>query len=183
MITGCYVITLCSVLDNSLKLDTLSPFFYYYYELLIQADAKLPPPTQLIAPQTFTCKWVQHNNHSKLVSHTHIYATIQVVLLVRFPARFLVTCLIIACMYLASYKWNCLHPWWNFWHLLCSMLTPFMPTRWGFGVLYNIPQSPVVKHMHVFIKFQETFLIRLHYVLSHGLNNHMLGCAVMDSLH
>ena len=57
---------------------------------------------------------------------TVFLCTIQVVLLVRLPVRFLVTCLFIDCMYI----WNFLHPWSNFClglHLLCSMLTPSMP--------------------------------------------------------
>ena len=41
---------------------------------------------------------------------TVLLYTIQVVLLMRLPVRFLVTCLFIDCMY----KWNFLHPWSNF---------------------------------------------------------------------
>ena len=57
---------------------------------------------------------------------TVLLYTIQVVLLMRLPVRFLVTCLFIDCMY----KWNFLDPWSNFClgqHLLCSMLIPSMP--------------------------------------------------------
>ena len=104
---------------------------FCYYTVVdkncIQADAKLS------ATHAINCTNISKVRKAWFICYcfTHIYATIQVVILARHPVRSLVTCLFIDCMY----KWNCLHPWWNFClhrHILCSNV----PTRWGPAV-YN----------------------------------------------
>ena len=83
------------------------PCLYWLLDL-VSVDAKL------LATNTINCANIFKSEEDMIYSichgFTHIYSTIQMVLLVRLPDRSLVTCLFIDCMH----KWNCSRPWWNF---------------------------------------------------------------------